>query len=71
MHLARGVHRWWFFGGPVFDIAGDLPGDFSSGDAAGIRKDPLIIKNPIFPEVWKTNDTIVPKGVCLFPPLCQ
>jgi hypothetical protein len=72
LHLAHGVHRrWWIFGGPVFDIAGGVPDGKISWQVTGIRKDPLIIKNPIIPEVWKTNDTIVPKGVCLFPPLCR
>jgi hypothetical protein len=28
----------------------------------------FILKNPIIPEVDKTKDTIVPKGVCLFAP---
>jgi hypothetical protein len=66
------VHRrWWISGGPVFDVAGGVPGGRISWQVTGIRKDPLIIQNPIIPEVEKTNDTIVPTGVCLFAPLCQ
>jgi hypothetical protein len=71
LHLKRGVHRWWFIGPPVFEIAGGTPGGTISWQVTGTRKDPFILKYPIIPEVWKSDSTIVRKGQCIFAPLCQ
>jgi hypothetical protein len=71
LHLARGVHRKWFIFGPVFTVAGGTPGGTISWQVTGIRKDPLILKNPIIPEVMKGPGRPVDKGHCLFPPLCS
>jgi hypothetical protein len=71
LHLRHGVYRQWFFGRPIFSIAGGTPGGTISWQVTGTRKDPLILKNPIVPEVMKSANTIVPRGVCLFPPLCK
>ena len=71
LHLVHGVYRQWFVGKPIFAIGGGTPGGTISWQVTGVRKDPLILKNPIVPEVTKTPDTIIPKGECLFPPLCN
>jgi len=70
LHLAHQVYRQWFIGKPIFAIAGGKPGGIISWQVTGIRKDPLILKNPIITEVEKTDDTLVKKGECIFPPLC-
>jgi hypothetical protein len=71
LHLLHGVYRQWFIGRPIFAVAGGVPGGTISWQVTGVRKDPLILKHPIVVEVLKTDDTIVPKGECLFPPLCK
>lgn len=72
LHLKTGVHRrWWLFGPIVFSVAGGAPGGLISWQVTGIRHDPFILANPIVPEVEKTNDTIVAKGVCILPKLCN
>ena len=70
LHLARGVRREWFVGDPSFSIAGGEPGGEISWQVTGTRKDPFILKYPIIVEVEKSPDTIVPKGECIFKPLC-
>jgi hypothetical protein len=54
-----------------FTIGGGVPGGQVSWQITGIRHDPYILAHPIIVEVWKTPSTIVPKGQCLFAPLCQ
>ena len=71
LHLKRGVRREWFIGAPSFRIAGGEPGGTISWQVTGTRKDPFILKYPIIPEVWKSDNTIVPKGECIFAPLCN
>jgi hypothetical protein len=74
LHLSFGVcHRylWGLFGPPAFGIVGGMPNGEISRQVTGIRKDPLIFKNPIIVEVLKTLLTIVPRGKCLFARLCQ
>ena len=55
---------------PQFVIAGGAPNGRVSWQVTGIRHDPLIEQHPIIPEVKKDDTTVVPKGVCLFKPLC-
>lgn len=69
LHLLRGVRREWFFGAPSFRIAGGTPGGEISWQVTGIRKDPLALRNPVIPEVWKRDSGIVAEGEYLFPEL--
>ena len=71
--LENEMHRKYFniFGPIVFSIAGGVPGGSISWQVTGVRHDPSIIANPIIPEVLKTDTTIVKKGECISPPLCQ
>ena len=54
-----------------FMLKGGKPGGKVSWQITGIRHDPYILKHPIVTEVLKNSQTLVDKGVCLFPPLCQ
>ena len=54
-----------------FIIAGGKPGGEISWQVTGIRHDAFILANPIIVEVPKTNSTVVPRGMCLFEPLCK
>lgn len=49
-----------------FTISGGEPGMKVSWQVTGIRKDPLIIENPIINEVEKGPDEVVDKGEFLF-----
>jgi hypothetical protein len=71
LHLKRGVRREWFFGAPSFRIAGGEPGGTISWQVTGVRKDPLILKFPIIPEVWKDANQVANRGECLYEPLCH
>jgi len=54
-----------------FAIGGGVPGGKVSWQITGVRHDPYILLHPITVEEPKTQDTIVPPGQCIFPPLCQ
>ncbi|TSC87233.1 MAG: hypothetical protein G01um10148_338 [Parcubacteria group bacterium Gr01-1014_8] len=71
LHLMRGVRREWFVGDPTFRIAGGVPGGTISWQVTGIRKDPLIVANPIIVEVEKGAEALILKGECLFELLCR
>lgn len=71
LHLDRSVRREWFIGKPSFRISGGEPNGEISWQVSGIRQDPLILLHPIITEVEKAIDTVVPKGECLFEPLCE
>ncbi len=55
----------------TFTITGGAPRGTVSWSITGIRHDPYILEYPIIVEVPKTQETIVPKGSCLFEPLCR
>lgn len=55
----------------TFVIAGGAPNGEISWQVTGIRHDPYILANPIIPEVPKSDTTQVPKGECLYEPLCE
>ena len=57
--------------GNKFTIAGGVPNGKISWQVTGSRHDPYILAHPIIPEVWKSDDTPVKKGECLFAPLCE
>jgi hypothetical protein len=54
-----------------FVIGGGVPGGKVSWQVTGVRHDPYILANPIIPEVYKTDTTLVKNGECLFEPLCK
>lgn len=55
----------------AFVIAGGKPGGEISWQITGVRHDPYIVENPIVNEVLKDETTEVPRGKCLFEPLCR
>ncbi len=66
LHLAVEVRRkWWFWGTPIFKIAGGVPSGKISWQVTGIRQDPFAKKNPIRTEVEKGPNELVDKGECL------
>jgi hypothetical protein len=71
LHLAEGVHRRFRVGKPIFELAGGEPHGVVSWQVTGIRKDPLILTEPIIVEVEKGANEIVRKGQCVFEPLCK
>ncbi|MEK7628888.1 MAG: hypothetical protein AAB421_05775 [Patescibacteria group bacterium] len=54
-----------------FTIAGGMPNGEVSWQVTGVRHDPYILANPIVNTVPKNEHTPVPRGKCLFEPLCQ
>jgi hypothetical protein len=54
-----------------FSIAGGAPGGEITWQITGIRHDPYILANPIVPVVEKGPGQLVPKGTCIYAPLCQ
>jgi hypothetical protein len=71
LYLAEGVHRKWRVGKPIFEIAGGTPNGVISWQITGIRRDPLILKEPIIVEVRKGPNEVVNRGQCIFEPLCK
>jgi hypothetical protein len=65
LHIAREVAD------NRFAIGGGIRLGRVSWEVAGVRHDAYILAHPIIVEVSKTDSTIVPKGTCLFPPLCR
>jgi hypothetical protein len=73
LHLSVEVRKRFLglWGTPMFKIAGGEPNGRVSWQVTGIRHDPYILARPIVPEVEKGPGQIVPKGECLFKPLCE
>lgn len=54
-----------------FVIGGGVAHGDVSWQVTGVRHDPYILANPIVTEVEKSDETEVPRGKCLFEPLCD
>lgn len=73
LYISKEIHKKFFglFGSPVFTITGGVPGGRVSWQVTGVRHDPVIEDSGYQVEKIKGPDTIVPRGECIFAPLCK